>query len=169
MSFDCQSIKRGSPFAFFGRDRIEAPTPRLNAQAMGKPKIIPLSCLVSAFDGASLSSDSKDALWDRFYTGSATTTEAVRRAIHAAIELSKKTWVLGIATPDRDRPSIHRIAGGNVRELVARVRAAAKDARRLLVCYEAGYDGFWVARSLVSENIDCRVLDPASIQVASLV
>jgi transposase len=60
---------------------------------------------------------------------------------------------------------IHRIAGGNVRELVARVRAAAKDARRLLVCYEAGYDGFWVARSLVRENIECRVLDPASIQV----
>ena len=31
--------------------------------------------------------------------------------------------------------------------------------------YEAGYDGFWVARSLAAENIECRVLDPASIQV----
>ena len=28
-----------------------------------------------------------------------------------------------------------------------------------------GYDGFWVARSLAAENIECRVLDPASIQV----
>jgi hypothetical protein len=27
------------------------------------------SCFVPAFDGAFLSSDSKDALWDRFYTG----------------------------------------------------------------------------------------------------
>ena len=36
---------------------------------------------------------------------------------------------------------------------------------RILVCYEAGYDGFWVARSLAKENIECRVLDPASIQV----
>jgi len=26
-------------------------------------------CLVPSFDGAFLSSDSKDALWDRFYTG----------------------------------------------------------------------------------------------------
>jgi len=30
----------------------------------------------------------------------------------AAIELSKKSWVVGIAHPDRDRPSMHRIAGG---------------------------------------------------------
>jgi hypothetical protein len=50
-------------------------------------------------------------------------------------------------------------------ELIARVRAAAKGGRRILVCYEAGYDGFWVARSLARENIECRVLDPASIQV----
>ena len=91
--------------------------------------------------------------------------EASSHTVYAAIELSKKTWVLGIATPERDRPSIHRIAGGNLRELIVRVRAAAKRGRRILVCYEAGYDGFWVARSLGAENIECRVLDPASIQV----
>jgi transposase len=42
---------------------------------------------------------------------------------------------------------------------------AASNGERLLVCYEAGYDGFWLARSLVAEGIDCRVLDPASLQV----
>jgi transposase len=35
-----------------------------------------------------------------------------QETVYAAIELSKKTWVLGIALPDGDRPSIHRIAGG---------------------------------------------------------
>jgi transposase len=88
-----------------------------------------------------------------------------QETVYAAIELSKKTWVLGIARPDRDRPSIHRVAGGNLGELIARLRAAAQENRRILVCYEAGYDGFWLARALAKIGIECRILDPASIQV----
>ena len=88
-----------------------------------------------------------------------------RETVYAAIELSKKTWVLGIAAPDRDRPSIYRISGGNIAELVSRLRVAAKNNRRILVCYEAGYDGFWLARVLAKTGTECRVLDPASIQV----
>lgn len=84
--------------------------------------------------------------------------------VYAAIELSKKSWLVAIAPPDRERPSIHRIAGGDMASLVARLRKVAGD-RRILVCYEAGYDGFWLARSLAKRGIDCRVLDPASIQV----
>jgi transposase len=97
-----------------------------------------------------------------------TTTDApaeTREPVYAAIELSKKTWVLGIAHPDRDRPSIHRVSGGNIAELVSRLRVAARNNRRILVCYEAGYDGFWLARALAKMGIECRVLDPASIQV----
>jgi transposase len=92
-------------------------------------------------------------------------TAEARETVFAAIELSKKTWVLGIAFPDRDRPSIHRVPGGNVAELVSRRRTAARNNRRILVCYEAGYDGFWLARALVKIGIECLVLDPASIQV----
>jgi len=97
-----------------------------------------------------------------------TTTDAAaetRETVYAAIELSKKTWILGIAHPDRDRPSIHRVSGGNIAELVSRLRVAARNNRRILVCYEAGYDGFWLARALAKMGIECRVLDPASIQV----
>jgi transposase len=94
-----------------------------------------------------------------------TTDAAARETVYAAIELSKKTWVLGIAHPDRDRPSIHRVSGGNIAELVSRLRVAARNNRRILVCYEAGYDGFWLARALAKMGIECRVLDPASIQV----
>lgn len=91
--------------------------------------------------------------------------EVSRVTVYAAIELSKKSWVVSIAQPDRDQPSIHRIAGGKFAELVSRLRAAAKDLERVLVCYEAGYDGFWLARSLSRVGIECRVLDPASLQV----
>jgi transposase len=45
-----------------------------------------VACFVPSFAGAFLSDDSKDALWDRFYTGSATTTEAVSRAIQHSQE-----------------------------------------------------------------------------------
>jgi transposase len=97
---------------------------------------------------------------------SSTDTPAeARETVYAAIELSKKTWMLGIAHPDRDRPSIHRVCGGNIVELVSRLRLAARNNRRILVCYEAGYDGFWLARALAKIGIECRVLDPASIQV----
>jgi transposase len=85
--------------------------------------------------------------------------------VYAAVELSKKSWIVSIAHPDRDRPSIHRFAGGDLSSVVARLRKAAGDHRRIVVCYEAGYDGFWVARSLDKLDIECRVLDPASIQV----
>src|SRR6195256_4929269 len=97
-----------------------------------------------------------------------TTTDAAaeaRETWYVAIELSKNTWVLGIAHPNRDRPSIHRVSGGNIAELVSRLRVAARNNRRILVCYEAGYDGFWLARALAEMDIECRVLDPASIQV----
>lgn len=97
-----------------------------------------------------------------------TSTEAAaeaRETVYAAIELSKKTWVLGIAPPDRDRPSIYRVSGGNIAELVSRLRVASRNNRRIVVCYEAGYDGFWLARALAKIGIECRVLDPASIQV----
>ena len=57
-------------------------------------------------------------------TSTDTAAEA-RETVYAAIELSKKTWVLGIAPPDRDRPSIYRVSGGNIAELVSRLRVAS--------------------------------------------
>src|SRR5437868_11420230 len=63
-----------------------------------------------------------------------------KTTVYAAIELSKKSWVVAIAHPDRDRPSIHRIAGGNLADLIGRLRKAAGEKQRIVVCYEAGYE-----------------------------
>jgi hypothetical protein len=49
------------------------------------------------------------------------------------------------------------IRGGASSDLVLRLRTATHGGERLLVCCEAGYDGFWLARSLKTEKIDCRV------------
>jgi transposase len=48
--------------------------------------------------------------------------------------------------------------------LIAKFHAAACNSERLRVCYEAGYDGFWLARALGRAGITCSVLDPASLQ-----
>src|ERR1700746_4050976 len=44
-----------------------------------------------------------------------------KTTVYAAIELSKKSWVVAIARPDRDRTSIHRIVGGNLADLIGRL------------------------------------------------
>jgi transposase len=35
----------------------------------------------------------------------------------------------------------------------------------VVLCYEAGYDGFWLARLLEQRGIECLVMEPASLQV----
>jgi transposase len=61
--------------------------------------------------------------------------------------------------------ALHAAANRNLADLIGRLRKAAGEKPRIVVCYEAGYDGFWLARSLAEIGIDCRVLDPGSIQV----
>ncbi len=92
--------------------------------------------------------------------------------LYAALELSKNSWLLAIQSPGRDNPSLHPIKGGDADGLMAKLDAArrrlAKVSGRVpkvILCYEAGYDGFWLARFLEQRGIDCRVMDPASLQV----
>jgi transposase len=92
--------------------------------------------------------------------------------LHAALELSKNSWLLAIQFPDRDTPSLYPIRGGNAEGLMAKLDAArdrlAKVSGRVpkvRLCYEAGYDGFWLARFLEQCGIECRVMEPASLQV----
>ncbi len=92
--------------------------------------------------------------------------------LHAALELSKNSWLLAIQVPGRDNPSLHPIKGGDAKGLMAKLDAArdrlAKVSGRVpkvRLCYEAGYDGFWLARFLEQRGIECRVMEPASLQV----
>src|SRR5437868_5459514 len=90
--------------------------------------------------------------------------------IFIAIELSQKTWLVTLHSPDRDRISRHKLEGGDDAGLLAligriRARAAAKlgSASKIVSCYEAGYDGFWLHRLLTAAGIANFVFDPASI------
>src|SRR6516165_7635944 len=92
--------------------------------------------------------------------------------IFVAIELSQKTWLITVHSPDRDQFSRHRLEGGDhagLLALIEKVRARATQqlgsTPRVVSCYEAGYDGFWLHRLLEAAGISSLVFDAASIAV----
>jgi transposase len=94
------------------------------------------------------------------------------QTIYAALELSKNSWLLAIQFPDRDNPSLYPIRGGNAEGLMAKLDAARNrlakvsgQTPKVTLCYEAGYDGFWLTRFLEQRGIECLVMEPASLQV----
>jgi transposase len=93
--------------------------------------------------------------------------------ILVALELSKASWLVALATPLSERVSRYSVAGGDAERLLtlvgeARRRVMAAGSGRpvqIVVCYEAGYDGFWLQRRLAAEGIETHVLEPASLPV----
>jgi len=92
--------------------------------------------------------------------------------IFVAIELSQKTWLVTLHSPDRDRISRHKLEGGDhggFLALIEKVKARAAEklgsAPQVASCYEAGYDGFWLHRLLTAAGIRNHVFDAASIAV----
>jgi transposase len=92
--------------------------------------------------------------------------------IFVAIELSQKTWLVTIHSPDKDKMSRHKVPGGDHAGLLAQIDRVRDRAARTLgavpvvvSCYEAGYDGFWLHRLLLAAGITNYVFDPSSIAV----
>ncbi len=80
-------------------------------------------------------------------------TASHEHSIYAALELRKISWLLAIQVPGRNNPSWHPIRGGDIDGLMAKLDAArqrvTKDAGQtpaVTLCYEAGFDGFWLTR-----------------------
>ena len=70
-------------------------------------------------------------------------TPSNEQSIHAALELSKKRWLLAIQVPGRNKPNLHPIKGGDGEGLMAKLDAArervAKATGRtpkVTLCYE---------------------------------
>src|ERR1700681_53541 len=89
-----------------------------------------------------------------------------------AIELSKKSWVIGFITPLSEKISRRTLNGCDwkgllelIEEVRARVSRETGRAVEVISCYEAGYDGFWLHRQLEAHGVRNHVIDPASLQV----
>ena len=99
-------------------------------------------------------------------------TDVQYPTVHLAIELSRSVWLVAARLPGVEKPSLHRIGGGDTAALLAlaaalRARAAARLGTpvRVACCFEAGRDGFWLHRLLTAEGIAAYVLEPTSILV----
>ncbi len=87
-----------------------------------------------------------------------------------SVEMSRSKWVVGIHTPLADKIGLHTMACGDVEALLAlidraRVKliASGSNSPAAMICYEAGYEGFWLYRHLVALGIRVVVINPASL------
>ena len=101
-----------------------------------------------------------------------TTSTPTTNTLHCALELSKNSWLLAIQFPDQEQPSLYPIKGGDAEGLIAKLTTArqrwtkASETRpSIILCYEAGYDAFWLARFLKAHGIECLVIDSSSLKV----
>ncbi len=92
---------------------------------------------------------------------------------YVALELSRSKWLIGALLPGRSRITTTLVPGGDTAALLdVLTRLAARAALHtggpvaFRVCYEAGYDGFWLARFLIGHGIETHVLDSACFLVS---
>ena len=90
--------------------------------------------------------------------------------LYVAFELGKKEWKLGITTGFGVHPMVRSVAGGDLAAVQrvlehAKRRVGLPAGARVVSCYEAGRDGFWIHRALERLGIANRVVDSASIEV----
>lgn len=92
-------------------------------------------------------------------------------AVFVSLELSRSTWLITSLSPGGgEKMSKHSVSAGDIAALLARFselreKAFARTGKSfpIIVIREAGLDGFWIHRSLQSEQIESYVVDPASI------
>lgn len=91
-----------------------------------------------------------------------------------SLELAKRSWKVGLHDGRRDKVSIHTVrheqAAGRLAEAVVVIEEMKRKwelgaEARVVVVYEAGQDGFWIARALTARGYEVLVVDPASIPV----
>src|SRR2546426_5338723 len=97
-------------------------------------------------------------------------TEQAGKDLHLAFELGMKDWKLGfttdLGTKARLRTMPARDLGRLEREIAeAKGYFGLAATARVRSCYEAGRDGFWLHRYLVSRGIDNGVVDSSSIEM----
>ena len=90
--------------------------------------------------------------------------------LYVAFELGKKDWKLAMTSGFGVPPWLRTVPSGDwsaVQRALrqGRARFGLASTARVVSCYEAGRDGFWIHRALLALGIANRVVDSASIEV----
>ena len=92
-----------------------------------------------------------------------------KAVLYMAFELGNKRWKLAFSDGNRIRQvGIDAGDGGQLDDAMelAKARFGLDDQVRVISCYEAGRDGFWLHRYVESCGIDNVVVDSCSIEVS---
>jgi transposase len=90
----------------------------------------------------------------------------------AVIEMSQASWLVAGMVPGLERQPLKKLGSDEqaLFQLLQRWRKEAVHAgrtiKRLVVAYEAGRDGFWLARWLRARDIEAYVIHPNSVAVS---
>lgn len=96
-------------------------------------------------------------------------TSVVVMLLYMALELSASKWKVALADGQR-AASQHTLEAGDVGGLLkliekAKKRCGLQGTLKVMSCYEAGRDGFWLHRWLLGQGIHNVVVDSSSIEV----
>src|SRR5215472_16379859 len=89
----------------------------------------------------------------------------------AVIEMSQSSWLVAAIIPGVERQPTKKLTPdeGALLRLLHRWRGEAeksgRNLERIAVAYEAGRDGFWLARWLRAHGIEAHVIHPNSVPV----
>jgi len=89
----------------------------------------------------------------------------------AVVEMGQASWLVGGIVPGVERAPLKKLAidQDELLKLLQRWRAEAEKAgrkiTRIAVAFEAGYDGFWLARWLAARDIEAHVIHASSVAV----
>jgi transposase len=92
--------------------------------------------------------------------------------IVAVVEMSQSKWLVAAVVPGIKRQPLKKLDADqeSLLKLLHRWCKEAEQAghpiKRVVVAYEAGRDGFWLARWLRSRGVEAYVIHPASIAVS---
>jgi transposase len=90
----------------------------------------------------------------------------------AVIEMGQSSWLVAGIVPGIERQPLKKLAPDQdgLLQLLYRWRKEAIQAgrtiKRIAVAYEAGRDGFWLARWLRTQGIEAYVMHPSSVPVS---
>lgn len=89
-----------------------------------------------------------------------------------AVELSSRSWVVAVQTPGARQKGTKQQIVPQADALMAviqdhqrRAGAAGLSVDRVIVAYESGGDGFWLARWLQQRGVEVHVMQPSSVPV----
>jgi len=96
--------------------------------------------------------------------------KSIPEVLYLAFDLGRKEWKLAFTVGQGERPRLRTVAAGDLRGLAQEIDRAGQHwgvapESRVVSCYEAGRDGFWLHRYLLSRGISNLVVDSSSIEV----